>query len=145
MSPNSGGFRVTFDWAVKNSNARKVLEGVIYDKPQPDKFQEHNWSEVSGTLKQQGHPEWWLNACKILVNKLGQATFKSWIQIIEPGEIHGNVIHLGVKNLFLKDTIMQRHGESLGKALKTAYPQMKEFELIVKNHNGCNHNGSNQT
>ena len=33
MGPNSSGFRVTFDWAVKSSNARKVLEGVIYDKP----------------------------------------------------------------------------------------------------------------
>ena len=136
MGPNSSGFRVTFDWAVKSSNARKVLEGVIYDKLQPDKVQERKWSEVSDTLKQQGHPEWWLRACEILMNKLGQDTFKSWIQLIEPGEIHGNVIHLGVKTLFLRDAIMQRHGESLEKALKTAYAQMRGFELIVSNHNG---------
>ncbi len=144
MGPNSSGFRVTFDWAVKSSNARKVLEGVIYDKPKVNKFQERDWSEFNDDLKQLDHPDWWLNASGLLVNQLGQATFKSWFWEVKPGQIRNDKIFLQVKNQFIKDTIMTRHRYALEQALKTAYPQMKGFELTIFDHDGQNRDGRDQ-
>jgi hypothetical protein len=137
---NDSGFRVTFDWALNPSNASKVLEGVLYDKPKAgsgsgateNTFVEKPWADYVVLLQQHctksGYPDSWLEACKVLVTLLGQATFEAWFKEMVPAE-KGDSLELTVKTPFLRDYIGMHHEAALEKAVQAAFPPLTSFVL----------------
>lgn len=136
MGENASGFRVTLEWALNPTNALKILEGAIYDKPREEtKFSEKPWNEYIETLKQHcfvhGYSERWLNVCKALASRLGQATFESWFKAMIPEEQEEEIVYLTVASLFIRDYIKTHYLTALQQAFSVSFPQSTRFEIQI--------------
>lgn len=163
MGENARGTRVTFDWAIQVTNARKILEGAIHDRwtvvsQASASYRSDSWSksddlfshyangilierdtEYYHQLLQQhcannGYPDVWFNVCKGLVAQVGQAVFRNWFKDMVPVDLVSSKVKLAVKGLFYRDYINATYAEAFRQALKAALPAMKTFEIEVGGH-----------
>ena len=128
---------------MKQENARKVLDGEIYDKQQANTFKEKPWPMFEQELiehciarnsPEESLRESWIKISKFLVFDLGQAVFTSWFWDMSP-QLSQNSIYLSVKSTFVKDYITTHYKSALEEALKAVFPDMTNFEIYLGGSN----------
>ena len=140
---NASGFKVTLDWALIPHNAYKVLEGAIYDKPEPlsrnqpapqpwDEFTE----ELAKTLPSGPYNQEWLQISQHLAKVLGQARYKSWFSKVYLENVTDTKATLNVEGSFTKAYIDNNFGGDVLRAIQILYPTIKSFSLHLTSSTG---------
>lgn len=135
---NPNGFKVTLDWALVPDNAYKILEGVIYDKPEPVKEQPNNLSwegfaeELARTLPSSPCLLSWLKISMSLAELIGQPKYRSWFSKVLLKELTPTRAIFEVEGRFIKEYINSHFSSDLQRAIHTHYPTVHhiEFKLV---------------
>jgi hypothetical protein len=155
MGENSSGFKVNIDWALIPDKAFKVLEGAIYDKPQPKAAsiaKSQSWEELEQEIRQKiqknAYTEDWLKICQDLAKTLGQAFFKSWFGEASLVDVEENAAILQIDTLFKRDYIYTHFRFIIIRAIRAYYPTVLQLKIEVAarpNGHARLHNGGTTT
>ncbi|MBM3632394.1 MAG: hypothetical protein FJX03_01615 [Alphaproteobacteria bacterium] len=134
---NPRSFKATLDWALVPDNAYKVLEGVIYDQPQPAKMLSEvlPWEEFSEELvrKLPSHkcllP--WHKISLNLAKQIGQIKYKDWFLKVSLIDLTESKATLSVEGRFIKDYIATNFSSEILKAIQSVHPEIKHIDLKV--------------
>jgi hypothetical protein len=136
---NSSGFKVTLDWALVPHNAYKILEGAIYDKPEPvlqNQLFDQSWEafteEIAKTLPSRPYRQEWLQISEHLAKALGQVRYKSWFSKVYLGKVTETTATFYLESNFTKGYIDNNFGRDILRAVQTLYPTVKyiDFQLV---------------
>ncbi|MEN8237147.1 MAG: DnaA N-terminal domain-containing protein [Pseudomonadota bacterium] len=144
LGENSSGFKVTLGWALQPKNALKVLEGAIYDKPQPQserrQYKEKSVPEFDEDIRQHclenQYPDLWFEICKQLVRKISQPTFKSWFLEVTPAKLSDNQVVLQTVNSFRKEYIGSNFIPTLQEVLAAHFAKIREHHIEIEVREG---------
>ncbi len=142
LGKNPSGFRVSLNWALQPKNAIKVIEGVIYDKPENGNhktgsayFVDSNASrsEFDKTLlshcKQNQFPDEWLTTCRHLERLLERPTFNSWFFDVKPITLSKQQVVLECKTRFRRSYVDDNFRSELLISLKKSFPEIREMDI----------------
>jgi DnaA-like protein len=136
MGHNASGFKATLDWALNLENTYKVLEGAIYDKPNPKaalpKIQ--TWDAYFQDLKttllpSNPHGEAWFNISQALAQSLGQPFFNSWFKELTIKEFLQESLTLEAPTSFIKDYILTHYRLDLERAVNAVFPHIQTITI----------------
>lgn len=139
---NNTGFKVTLDWALVPQNAWKVLEGAIYDKPEPVKAEakflpwEEFEEELARTLPSGPHLLAWVKIGLTLAKVMGQIKFRSWFWQVSLMELTETTAIFTLENGFVRDYIVNHFSSELRCAVEAFFPSVKSIELKVVSPEG---------
>ena len=136
MGKASDTFKITLEWALKQKNIYKILEGA-YDsiessaeKTHLDQPWESYFSELEKEYASAKDGDAWFAMCKVLAKKVGQLTFNCWLKLLKPLKINESGIHLLVPNLFIKNYILQEFEVVLKEAANQIFPEGPEIHIV---------------
>ena len=132
---NPNGFKATLDWALVPDNAYKVLEGAIYDKPEPitkkplplpwEEFSE----ELARTLPSHQHLIPWLKISVNLAKLIGQEKYRSWFSKVLLNALTETKAIFCANNDLTKDYIVGHFSSEIRCAVQSLYPLVKQIDL----------------
>jgi hypothetical protein len=141
---NPRGFKVTLDWALLADNAYKVLEGAIYDQPQPAKKLSEvvTWEEFSEELARNlpsnKYLVPWLKISIILAKQIGQIKYKDWFSKVSLIELTETKATLSIEGRFIKDYIEANFLPAILSAIKSIRPEVSQIDFQVIQSAGGN-------
>jgi hypothetical protein len=139
---NASGFKVTLDWALMPHNAYKILEGAIFDKPEPASLQnqlqvqpvpwEEFAQEIAKKLPPSPYAQKWVQISQHLAKALGQVRYKSWFSKVYLGNVTETTATLYVEGRFTKAYIDNNFSRDILCSIQTLYPTVKsiDFQLV---------------
>ena len=134
---NSSGFKVTLDWALVPNNAYKVLEGVIFDKPEPvcrpkDQPWETFSEELARILPSGQHLQPWLKISVNLAKMIGQVRYRSWFAKVSLEELTETNATFSVEGNFMRDYITTHFLTDLRHAIQVLYPRVTQIDFRTR-------------
>ena len=131
------GFKAYFDWAIKPTNAAKVLEGAIYDKisinpnSQPESTEAKK--EYTEKLKQnlEGYPTSWIHTQLDLLSQVGMKTYQSWFSGLQPSVVEESTAVLYAPTQFVRDKLHTDFFEIIRATYLRNHPDATDFCLKV--------------
>lgn len=138
LGNNERMFRVSLEWALCSSNALKVLEGRIYDKPQSktqvvkDLAQVDFEVELLEHFTSKGYPKEWLKVYQLLCKSMGQKFFRSWLKGCSPLPVRANHAVLLAPTRFQRDYLNINHFNEICDAARRCWPDLGELTIEVK-------------
>lgn len=134
---NATRFKVTLDWALIPDNAYKVLEGAIYDKPEPVRNPTTilSWEEFSEELVRilpsNKYLLPWLKISLNLAKQIGQVKYKNWFSKVFLSELTDTKAILLVEGNFTKDYIATNFFSEIKCAIQSLRPDVKQIDFQV--------------
>ena len=142
---NPRSFKATLDWALVPDNAYKVLEGVIYDQPQPaktlsavlpwDEFSE----ELARNLSSNKYLLTWHKISLHVAKQIGQIKYKDWFLKVSLIDLTESKATLSVEGRFIKDYVATNFSSELVRAIQSFHPEVKRIDFQVVEVPGRNH------
>jgi hypothetical protein len=133
---NARCFKATLDWALIPDNAYKVLEGAIYDKPEPvhkpstvlswEEFAE----ELVRTLPSNKLLLPWLKISINLAKDIGQLKYKSWFTKIFLTDLTVTTATLSIEGKFIRDYVINHFRSHIQSAVLSIYPEIKQIVYL---------------
>lgn len=154
---NTSGFRVTLDWALVPNNAWKILEGAIYDKPEPasspkDLPWEAFSEELARTLPTGKHLPSWLKISIALAKMIGQTSYRSWFAKVSLEELTETKAVFSVGGSFTRSYISAHFSTDILRAIQVLYPKVTQIDfratdasVRMPSHPGARNQQSGQT
>ncbi|MBX9804816.1 MAG: hypothetical protein K2Y18_03565 [Alphaproteobacteria bacterium] len=142
---NARCFKVTLDWALVSDNAYKVLEGAIYDQPQPAKklTEVLTWEEFSEelarSLPSSKYLLPWLKISINLAKQIGQIKYKDWFLKVSLSELSDSKANLSVEGRFIKDYIQGNFSPEILRAIRSIRPEVSRIDFQVIQPYGGHH------
>lgn len=134
---NPSGFKVTLDWALVPDNAYKVLEGAIYDKPEPaeNRFKEQSWEafseELARTLPSTPYLQDWLKISVNIAKLIGQLKYKTWFPRVSLKELTETRAVFAVERDFSRDYIARTFSSEIRCAVQSLHPKVEHIDFQV--------------
>lgn len=133
---NSSGFKVTLDWALISNNAYKVLEGVIYDKPETlcrpkDQSWEAFSEDLARTLPTGKYLQPWLKISVVLAKMIGQVSYRSWFAKVSLEELTETNAIFFVEGNFMRDYITTHFSRDILRAIQVVYPEVTQVDFQI--------------
>jgi hypothetical protein len=141
---NTHGFKVTLDWACVPNNACKVLEGAIYDKPEPVKTALNNLSseefaeEVARSAPSSKYLSQWVKMSVVIAQFIGQQKYRHWFSRVSLNSITDTTATFLVEGSLTKDIIIRQYSSELRCAVQKLYPSVHQLEFKVVSNLGDN-------
>jgi hypothetical protein len=134
---NSSGFKATLDWALVPGNAYKVLEGIIYDKPEPvcrpkDQSWETFSEELARTLPSGQYLQPWLKISVNLAKMIGQVRYRSWFAKVSLEELSETNATFSIEGNFMRDYITTHFLTDLRHAIRVLYPRVTQIDFRTR-------------
>ena len=131
------GWKISFEWALVQQNAIKVLEGAYYSEEKGEAPQEspssqlpkidiNAWAEVSAPPSLNAL---WQKVGAELVEEIGLASFQSWIMPIKLVEASGSRVLLNAPSSFMKTYIDTHYKFAILRAFQEAGVDAQELEI----------------
>jgi len=144
---NPSGFKISLDWALVPEKAYKVLEGVIYDKPQKPTLnnnpQNQSWEDLETEIRQnslqrqayqQLYVEEWMAICKNLAKTLGHAVFKSWFFNTVLVKLTNDTAIIQAETNFMRDYIDSHFRLDIMRSIQALHPTVTQIKFQVAPH-----------
>lgn len=134
---NTTKFKVTLDWALVPDNAYKVLEGAIYDKPEPVRNLSTilSWEEFSEELVRilpsNKYLLPWLKISINLAKQIGQVKYRNWFGKVFLSELTDTKAILSVEGSFTKDYISSHFYSEIRCAIHSLRPEVTQIDFQV--------------
>lgn len=133
-----GGWKVTFDWALEESNAIKVLEDYYFSgdvegkqSVSPALVQQNVFEQIQATCPPELQ-ETWMKVCNNLLQRMDVAKFNSWILPLTPIRLTGPSVEFLAPTRFTRDYIRTNFYKLLLNAVQTVSSATEALELTVK-------------
>lgn len=137
LGDNESGFRVCLEWALNASNALKVLEGQIYDKPgfkevKVDKASGEFNQDIEDLFKANNYPLPWLEVYRGFAKHSGQAVFQAWLKPCVPlAAVDGQAV-LIAPSRFHRDHMSANYLSDLTTLARRCWKTETEIKIEVK-------------
>jgi hypothetical protein len=134
---NSSGFKVTLDWALVPNNAWKILEGAIYDKPEPaSRPKDLPWEafseELARMLPTGKYLSSWLKISIALAKMIGQTSYKSWFAKVSLEELTETKATFFVEGNFMRDYISTHFSRDILRAVQLLCPNVTQIDFRAR-------------
>ena len=141
LGQNPSGFKVTLDWALLPDNASKVLEGAIYDKPEPIKASPVlPWEEFSEglakTLPSSPYLSQWLKISVTLAKLMGQEKYRSRFAKVSLKELTETQAIFSVEGSVARDSLVRNYSSEIRCAVQAHYPTVSQIDFETVSEGG---------
>ncbi len=137
LGDNESGFRVCLEWALSASNALKVLEGQIYDKPVAKEVKVEKASgefnqDIEDLFKANNYPLSWLEVYRGFAKHSGQAVFEVWLKPCVPLAASDGQAVLIAPTRFHRDHMSANYLSDLTALARRCWKNEMEIKIEVK-------------
>ncbi|MBP6985493.1 MAG: hypothetical protein KBB83_02740 [Alphaproteobacteria bacterium] len=137
LGENESGFKVNLEWALNVSNALKVLEGQIYDKPgvkevKVEKAAGEFNQVIEDLFKARNYPADWLEVYRGFARLKGQACFDAWLKPCVPLAIKDGQAVLIAPTRFHRDHMSANYLCELKLIARECWKNEADIKIEVK-------------
>lgn len=133
-----GGWKVSFDWALEESNAIKVLEDYYFSGERgekqsisPAQSQQSLAEQIQATCPPEFQQKW-MQVCDHLLKRMEVAKFDSWIAPLTPISLNGSTVKISTPSRFMQAYVEREFKDVLTQSIKAICPEMESLDLIVR-------------
>lgn len=119
-------FKISLDFAIKHENIQKILEGEF--GVEIDKIP----NQTNDQINECKHPLW-LKVKEILKERLGEATFKSWLSKISLNNYQDEELYFTVPTNFFKQWIEDHYTNEIIESFKKIKVGVKKLNISIAN------------